>query len=96
MGLSLGTAVILGAVLARTDPVLASDLQVGPPGEPQAKQPQFALTSEAGVNDGFAFPFVFLGVFIASEGGVDWSIPRRSSCSGAWPYWSARRSWYTA
>jgi NhaP-type Na+/H+ or K+/H+ antiporter len=73
MGLSLGTAVILGAVLAPTDPVLASDVQVGPPGEPQAEpEPQFALTSEAGVNDGFAFPFVFLGVFIASEGGVDW------------------------
>jgi sodium/hydrogen antiporter len=73
MGLSLGAAVILGAVLAPTDPVLASDVQVGPPGEAEREpEPQFALTSEAGVNDGVAFPFVLLGVFIASEGGVGW------------------------
>jgi sodium/hydrogen antiporter len=73
MGLSLGAAVILGAVLAPTDPVLASDVQVGPPGEEQKeREPQFALTSEAGLNDGFAFPFVFLGVFIAVEGGTEW------------------------
>jgi NhaP-type Na+/H+ or K+/H+ antiporter len=73
MGLSLGAAVILGAVLAPTDPVLASDVQVGPPGEEQKeREPQFALTSEAGLNDGFAFPFVFLGVFIAAEDGTEW------------------------
>jgi sodium/hydrogen antiporter len=73
MGLSLGAAVILGAVLAPTDPVLASDVQVGPPGEEMKEpEPQFALTSEAGFNDGFAFPFVFLGAFIAAEGGTEW------------------------
>lgn len=73
MGLSLGAAVLLGAVLAPTDPVLASDVQVGPPGEAEVEpEPQFALTSEAGVNDGVAFPFVLLGAFIASEGGIGW------------------------
>jgi NhaP-type Na+/H+ or K+/H+ antiporter len=72
MGLSLGAAVILGAVLAPTDPVLASDVQVGPPGEREEPETHFALTSEAGLNDGLAFPFVFLGVFIATEGGNDW------------------------
>ncbi len=72
MGLSLGAAVILGAVLAPTDPVLASDVQVGPPGEQEEPEPQFALTSEAGINDGIAFPFIFLGVFIAAEGGTGW------------------------
>jgi sodium/hydrogen antiporter len=72
MGLSLGAAVILGAVLAPTDPVLASDVQVGPPGEEHEPEPHFALTSEAGLNDGLAFPFVFLGVFIVSEGGTGW------------------------
>jgi len=72
MGLSLGAAVILGAVLAPTDPVLASDVQVGPPGEGDEPEPQFALTAEAGFNDGLAFPFVFLGVFIAAEGGTGW------------------------
>lgn len=72
MGLSLGAAVILGAVLAPTDPVLASDVQVGPPGEREEPETHFALTSEAGINDGLAFPFVFLGVFIAVEGGAGW------------------------
>ena len=72
MGLSLGAAVILGAALAPTDPVLASEVQVGPPGDEDEPEPQFALTSEAGFNDGLAFPFVFLGVFIAGEGGTDW------------------------
>lgn len=72
MGLSLGAAVILGAVLAPTDPVLASAVQVGPPGEPDESEPRFALTSEAGMNDGLAFPFVMLGLFIAGEGGTGW------------------------
>lgn len=72
MGLSLGAAVILGAVLAPTDPVLASSVQVGPPGEPDVSEARFALTSEAGLNDGLAFPFVMLGLFIAAEGGSSW------------------------
>lgn len=71
MGLSLGAAIVLGAVLAPTDPVLANEVQVGPPGEGEEKEPRFALTSEAGLNDGFAFPFVFLGLFVAG-GGSDW------------------------
>lgn len=67
MGLSLGAAVLLGAVLAPTDPVLAKDVSVGPPGEHDEPEPKFALTAEAGLNDGLAFPFVFLGLFIAGE-----------------------------
>lgn len=70
MGLSLGAAIVLGAVLAPTDPVLAGDVQVGPPGEEQEPEPRFALTSEAGLNDGLAFPFLFLGIFVAAGG--DW------------------------
>ena len=66
MGLSWGAAIVLGAVLAPTDPVLAGEVQVGPPGQRVDSEPRFALTSEAGLNDGFAFPFVFLGLFIAS------------------------------
>jgi NhaP-type Na+/H+ or K+/H+ antiporter len=72
MGLSVGAAVVLGAALAPTDPVLASDVQVGPPGEEREREPQFALTSEAGLNDGIAFPFVVLGLLIAGEGGTGW------------------------
>jgi sodium/hydrogen antiporter len=72
MGLSVGAAIILGAALAPTDPVLAGDLQVGPPGSEDEPEPRFALTAEAGLNDGLAFPFVLLGVFVAEEGGTDW------------------------
>ena len=72
MGLTLGAAVLLAAVLAPTDPVLAGDLQVGPPGDEHEPEPRFALTAEAGLNDGLAFPFVYLGLFIAAEGGTDW------------------------
>ncbi len=69
MGLSWGAAIVLGAVLAPTDPVLASDVQVGPPGEGGEEEPRFALTSEAGLNDGLAFPFLFLGLLIAGPDG---------------------------
>jgi sodium/hydrogen antiporter len=70
MGLSAAAAVLLGAALAPTDPVLAGDVGVGPPGEEEEYEPNFALTSEAGLNDGLAFPFVLLGLAVA-EGG-DW------------------------
>lgn len=66
MGLTLGGAVILGAALAPTDPVLASSVQVGPPGETKdTSDTRFALTSEAGLNDGLAFPFVNLAILLA-------------------------------
>ncbi|CAN5886006.1 cation:proton antiporter [soil metagenome] len=60
LGLPLGGAVILGAVLAPTDPVLAADVQLEDPGDDD--QLRFALTGEAGFNDGTAFPFVMLGL----------------------------------
>ncbi|MGA7396829.1 MAG: cation:proton antiporter [Solirubrobacterales bacterium] len=72
MGLSVGAAIILGASLAPTDPVLARDIKVGGPGEGDGQETRFALTSEAGFNDGLAFPFVFLGIYIAGEGGSGW------------------------
>lgn len=58
--LSLGAAVLLGAVLAPTDPVLASDVQVEHPAD--RDHLRFTLTGEAGLNDGTAFPFVMLGL----------------------------------
>ncbi|WP_435978670.1 cation:proton antiporter [Psychrobacter sp. DM4] len=70
-GLSLGAAILLGAVLAPTDPVLASSIQVGPPNTGNEDTPRFTLTSEAGLNDGLAFPFVYLAIKVAeaySEG----------------------------
>src|SRR3712207_9174321 len=63
MGLAPAAALLLGAALAPTDPVLASDVQVGGPTTEQeigegtdeideADEVRFSLTSEAGLNDG--------------------------------------------
>lgn len=60
MGLSPGAAILLGAILAPTDPVLASDVQVTDPAD--SDRLRFGLTGEAGLNDGTAFPFVMLGL----------------------------------
>jgi NhaP-type Na+/H+ or K+/H+ antiporter len=68
MGLSAGAAIVLGAAIAPTDPVLAGDLGVGPPGEEEEPETSFAVTSEAGLNDGLAFPFLLLGLAVAEHG----------------------------
>ena len=60
LGLPLGAAVLLGAILAPTDPVLASDVQVESSGD--RDRLRFSLTGEGGLNDGAAFPFVMLGL----------------------------------
>jgi NhaP-type Na+/H+ or K+/H+ antiporter len=60
LGLPLGAAVLLGAILAPTDPVLASDVQVTHAHD--RDRLRFTLTGEAGFNDGTAFPFVMLGL----------------------------------
>lgn len=66
MGLGLAAALLIAAVLAPTDPVLASDVQVGGPGEGKEDEARFALTSEAGLNDGLAFPFVHLAIALSA------------------------------
>jgi NhaP-type Na+/H+ or K+/H+ antiporter len=68
LGLGAATALLLAASLAPTDPVLASDVQVGPPKSGQEDDTRFALTSEAGLNDGLAFPFVMCAIAIAEAG----------------------------
>ena len=60
LGLPLGAGVLLGAILAPTDPVLATDVQVRHPDD--RDKLRFTLTCEAGMNDGSAFPFVMLGL----------------------------------
>src|SRR5690606_24790400 len=62
LGLGLASATLLGAVLAPTDPVLAADVQVAPPNETEKFETKFVLTSEAGLNDGVAFPFTWLAI----------------------------------
>jgi len=65
LGLSFPVALLLAAALAPTDPVLAADVQVGPPKTGAEDEVRFGLTSEAGLNDGAAFPFVHLAVLLA-------------------------------
>jgi NhaP-type Na+/H+ or K+/H+ antiporter len=65
LGLSMTAALLLAASLAPTDPVLAADIQVGGPLEGGEDPVRFALTSEAGLNDGFAFPFVHLAIILS-------------------------------
>ncbi|WP_426023617.1 cation:proton antiporter [Brevundimonas sp. PWP3-1b1] len=75
LGLSVAAAVLLAGCLAPTDPVLASDIQVGAPQEGREDIVRFGLTSEAGLNDGLAFPFVHLAIALAlAASGVkpDW------------------------
>ena len=69
-GMTLAGALLLGAVLAPTDPVLAGDVQVGRPTEGGEHPVRFALTTEAGLNDGLAFPFVHLALAIAAAGAL--------------------------
>lgn len=75
LGLPLGAAVLLGAILAPTDPVLASDVHVSNAGD--RDRVRFGLTGEAGLNDGIAFPFVMLGLGLLGlhdlgDGGLRW------------------------
>ncbi|MEV6282651.1 cation:proton antiporter [Kribbella sp. NPDC051770] len=81
LGLAPAVALLVAAVLAPTDPVLASDVQVQGPTTGEDAEPEeddevrFALTSEAGLNDGLAFPLVYLAVFAATKGALgDWAL----------------------
>jgi NhaP-type Na+/H+ or K+/H+ antiporter len=66
LGVGAASALLLAAALAPTDPVLASDVQVGAPGKGKEDEVRYALTSEAGLNDGLAFPFVHLAIALAA------------------------------
>ncbi|PXX90321.1 cation transporter [Marinobacter vulgaris] len=77
LSLTPAAALLLGASLAPTDPVLASDVQVGEPEDstpketaPEKKEDElrFTLTSEAGLNDSLAFPFTYLALLMLTEG----------------------------
>lgn len=77
LGLPWGAGVLLGAILGPTDPVLATDVQSRHPGD--RDQLRFTLTSEAGMNDGSAFPFVVLGMGLLGlheigESGLQWVL----------------------
>jgi len=58
--LEWGVAILLGAILAPTDPVLTSEVQLHDPQDQD--ELRFGLTSEGGLNDALAFPFVYFGL----------------------------------
>ena len=77
LGLPWPVALLLGAILAPTDPVLASDIQVRH--EDDRDSVRFGLSAEGGLNDGSAFPFVFLalgllGLHEIGAGGWRWLV----------------------
>ena len=79
LGFDPAAAVLFGAVLAPTDPVLASDVQQQSPSEEEeGGDVRFALTSEAGLNDALAFPFTMAAIAMVELGSapsnwiVDW------------------------
>lgn len=61
LGMGVGAAILLGAILAPTDPVLASEVQISHPDD--RDELRFGLTSEGGLNDALAFPFVYFGLY---------------------------------
>ena len=82
LGLPWGAAVLLGAVLAPTDPVLASDVQIENPDD--ADRLRFSLTGEAGFNDGAAFPFVMLGLGLLGLHDLGPNLTRWLAVDVAW------------
>ncbi len=71
LGMLPATAMLLAATLSPTDPVLASELQTSDPGVKDGSPTRLALTSEAGINDGLAFPFTYLAIRLAEGTGMD-------------------------
>jgi sodium/hydrogen antiporter len=85
LGLPVGAAVLLGAILAPTDPVLASDVQVSNQGD--RDRLRFGLTGEGGLNDGTAFPFVMLGLGL---------LGLHELGEGGWRWWAVDVLWAVA
>ncbi|ELW9449780.1 cation:proton antiporter [Burkholderia cenocepacia] len=73
LGLGWGPALLLAAILAPTDPVLAHDVQVHDPGDRDLVR--FALSGEGGMNDGIALPFALAGLALCGAPDATYGIP---------------------
>ena len=69
LGMGWGASVLLSAILAPTDPVLASEVQLAHVRDKD--ELRFALTSEGGLNDSLAFPFVYFGIYAFEDSNWD-------------------------
>lgn len=74
LGLGLATTLLLAGSLAPTDPVLAGDVQLEHDENEAEAEAKFALTSEAGLNDALAFPFIHLAIAIAAAGSLTGAV----------------------
>ncbi|XCX50262.1 cation:proton antiporter [Streptomyces phytohabitans] len=85
LGWAPAVALLVAAVLAPTDPVLAGEVRVGEPTDARYDEDEvrFALTSEAGLNDGLAFPFVAAAVALTTASPEGWS----GSWVGHWAWY---------
>ena len=81
--LPIGAAILLAAMLAPTDPVLASDVQLADPSDRDTVR--FSLTGEGGLNDGAAFPFVMLGLGLLGLHGPGTGYWRWLTLDLVWP-----------
>ncbi|WP_269508985.1 cation:proton antiporter [Burkholderia sp. IMCC1007] len=77
LGLGWGPALLLAAILAPTDPVLAHDVQVHDPGDRDLLR--FALSGEGGMNDGIALPFALAGLALCGAGNATHGLPPLSA-----------------
>jgi sodium/hydrogen antiporter len=68
IGFAPSTALLFGAIISPTDPVLASELQTSQPSKKDISDIKLGLTTEAGINDGLAFPFVYFAIYAATKG----------------------------
>lgn len=82
LNLPLGVAVLLGGILAPTDPVMASEVQLTHPRD--RDELRRALSGEAGFNDGTAFPFVMLGLGL---------LGLHDLGAGGWRWWTVDVGW---
>ena len=71
LSLSTATSLLLAAVLAPTDPVLAADVQVGPPNKKNENSVKFGLTAEAGLSDALIFPVIWFSIFLAEPAALN-------------------------
>ncbi|MGN7981840.1 cation:proton antiporter [Burkholderia sp. 22313] len=81
LGLGWGPALLLAAILAPTDPVLAHDVQVHDPGDRDLVR--FALSGEGGMNDGIALPFALAGLALCGAPDTPHAHPAHPALSGA-------------
>ena len=81
----LGPALLLAAILAPTDPVLAHDVQVHDPGDRDLVR--FALSGEGGLNDGIALPFALAGAALCGAPGTTHGLPPLSGAFALTALW---------